>query len=166
MTPIAAGGDDLPDEYGTNADKSSTLGETVLGLLMVLGVLYGAYVLVGAIDPGMLKLGKDPGVLELVIGDRTVLTVVRLTVIFAAIYAAYSFAALIRLGRPVSKFGPAQADAAADTAQIAAAEGVEVIDLLSAEVNRLEEDNLLLVEEVQDLRSRLKASKDADDPPV
>ena len=79
-----------------------------------------------------------------------VLTVVRLAILFIAVYAAYSCFELIRRGRPASRFWHVQADEAAKIAQDAGEDAVDRIRLLEDELARVNDDNEFLIEYVQE----------------
>ena len=146
--------------------SSPGLAATVLGLatFVVLAVLI--YVLVKAVDPGHVSPRGNPGFLDLMVGNRTVLTVLRLAILSIAVYAAYSCFELIRGRRPASRFWMVQADEAAEIAQHAGEEAVGQIRLLEEELAHAQRDNEFLIEYVQDLQAQLDTSDDAADTGV
>lgn len=137
--------------------------QTALGVVVAALLVFLIYLLVKAVDPGHLPRGADPGSFELVVSNRTVLTVLRLAVLFIAVYAAYSCFELIRGRRPASRVWLVQADEAAELAQDAGKDAVERIRVLEDELDEANKDKDFLVEYVQELQAQLDAQSSGRD---
>lgn len=146
-----------------SSPPSGSRRETAGGVIAATVLVFLIYLLVKAVDPGNVRLDDDPGFLELVVGNRTVLTVLRVAVLFVAVYAAYSCFELIRGRRPASRFWLVQADEAAQLAQDAGEDAAERIRVLESELDEANQDNDLLIGYVQDLQAQLETrDHDAD----
>lgn len=84
---------------------------TVVGLVVCAAIAFGLVMLGIAIDPGRVDVGKEPGVFELLVANRTTLTVLRFGLLCLVAYLAWSVAVLIKDRPTVILRGTAMATA-------------------------------------------------------
>ena len=74
--------------------------------LVLIAALVGVVLLIRALVPSEAPKFKDPGVVDAIFANRLTITIVRVTLLFAALYVVVSVVALISRGQWLSRVGP------------------------------------------------------------
>jgi hypothetical protein len=135
--------------------------QPLLGIGVVLSLGYGFLELIQAVDPGPVKAPDDPGVLELLVANRTVLTVLRIALVFGLGYLIWSVFRLMKEGRFLTQLPGVSVSDAAEVAQGEADWAVEEVQRLEAALEEANGDIATLVEYVQRLQEDLQMDEDA-----
>lgn len=144
-------------------EEETTWWHGLLGFLMVAAAAFGLYKLGQALDPGRVAMPKDPGFLELVVADRTVLTILRMAVVVGLAYVVYSVIRLIQSGRFLTGLPGVSVSDAAARAQSAGEEAVNEQEALEQALLEANEDIGFLIDYVQELQEQLQVGDDAAD---
>lgn len=141
------------------------IGTTLVGVIALIALGYGFYRLIRAVDPGHLEARADHGVLELIVDDRTTLTLIRLGVIAFVAYLGWSVFMLVRDGRPVTSVAGVGVAEAARVAQHAGEAAVDQVRRLEDELAEANQNVEFLLQYVQDLQEGATSGDDAADQP-
>jgi hypothetical protein len=142
----------------------------ILALLMVAAAVSGLYKLIAAVDPGKMQARTDAGFFDLLISDRTVLTILRVALILGVLYLVWSLFMLVRDKRFLTAL-PGVSVSAAQEAQAVGEEAVTEQKALEEALARANADIESLVGYIVDLQDQLEKGHDAaddldeDDPP-
>lgn len=132
----------------------------LLAFVLVVVVVYGSWRLIDSVDPGQITMPEDPGFLELLVADRTVLTVLRVAVIFGLGYVIWSVFQLIRTGRFLTSLpGVSVSDAAARLSE-ASKEAAGGQAALEEALKAANEDIAYLLQYVDELQTALAKQED------
>jgi hypothetical protein len=154
---------DAPEEMPDEPQPSAPAWQAALGIAVLLGLAYGGYRFVKAVDPGTVAMPEDPGFVELVIADRTVLTVIRVALIVGLAYAIWSVVALVRQGRFLIQVPGVAVSDAAELAQGVATSSLVDENELELALEEANDNVELLLEYIELLRARLSVYEDPDD---
>lgn len=161
-----AGRDDeaAPEEPDDGSSGLATLGSVLLVGIVAVAAYYGLQFM----GPDEVKLGKDPGFVDLIFSDRWVIGAARLLFLFIGAYVMYSVVVLVRDGRPISAAGVVKADPAEEALEAGQELLLEGRDL-KLELTEAQEDRDFLLEhatQLQDEVDRLQARLTMGDDPA
>jgi hypothetical protein len=95
-------------EENQGTGLSERIGQ-ILAVPILIATITGIVLVLQGADPGPLKPKADPGFLDLIFGNRTVLLFVRAALIIAAVYVLISVVALVVRRNWLIRAGPFQA---------------------------------------------------------
>lgn len=153
----------VTDREPESSSESVSWWQALAAVLVFVALAFGSWQLVEAIDPGRVTVPKDPGFLELLVADRTVLTFLRIAVILGLSYVIWSVVQLISTGRFLTSLpGVSVSDAAEKLRQAGeqAAEEQKGLEAALADANR---DIGALLEYVEELQADLAMYEDGDE---
>jgi hypothetical protein len=152
-------------DAGETAADETKLWHTVAGLAVVAAVGFGLYNLIAAVDPGSVQAKTDAGFFDLLISDRTVLTILRVALVLGVIYLVWSLFMLARAKRFLTALPGVSVSDAAEEAQAVGEEAVTEQEALEEALARANADIESLVEYIVDLQKQLENGHDAADNP-
>lgn len=150
-------------EDGQEGEQDHPVLLTLVGLAACAAIAFGLVMLVIAIDPGRVDVGKEPSVFELLIANRTTLIALRVGLLCIVVYLAWSMAILIKDRRPIDAIAGISVTKVAREAQNAGEAAVEQVRVLQQELAEANENIDYLIDYIGQLRNEASNGDDAAD---